>query len=98
MPSDLIRGWVPVRLKKTRQNKRLEKAEFQAREAVADDLHRPRPKAQTFRHHCQIGSQLDLTLPDPVSNLAAVERRETWASKLPPGFSLQCFQRIYIAT
>ena len=24
MPSDLIRGWVPVRVKKTRQNKRLE--------------------------------------------------------------------------
>ena len=98
MPSDLIRGWVPVRLKKTRQNKRLEKAEFQARKAVADDLHRPRPKAQTFRHHCQIGSQLDLTLPDPVSNLAAVERRETWAGKLPPSVSLQFLQGIYVAT
>jgi hypothetical protein len=24
MPSDLIRGWVPVRVKKTRQNMRLE--------------------------------------------------------------------------
>jgi hypothetical protein len=24
MPSDLIRGWIPVRVKKTRQNKRLE--------------------------------------------------------------------------
>ena len=98
MPSDLIRGWVPVRVKKTRQNKRLEKAEFQAREAVADDFDRPRPKAETFRHHCQIGSQLDLTLPDPVSNLAAVECRETWAGKLPPSVSLQFLQGIYVAT
>jgi hypothetical protein len=24
MPSDLIRGWIPVRVKKTRQNKNLE--------------------------------------------------------------------------
>jgi hypothetical protein len=24
MPSDLIRGWIPVRVRKTRQNKRLE--------------------------------------------------------------------------
>ena len=24
MPSDLIRGWIPVRIKKTRQNKKLD--------------------------------------------------------------------------
>jgi hypothetical protein len=26
MPSDLIRGWIPVRVKKTRQNKECERA------------------------------------------------------------------------
>jgi hypothetical protein len=45
-----------------------------------------------------MGSQLDLALPDPVSNLAAVECRETWAGKLPPSVSLQFLQGIYVAT
>jgi hypothetical protein len=98
MPSDLIRGSMPVRVKKTRQNKRLEKAEAQICEAVADDLHRSWPKAQTFRHQGQVAPQLGLALPDPVSDLAAIEDRKSGTSKLPPGVSLQFFQRIYVAT
>src|SRR5487761_2032343 len=67
-------------------------------EAVADLFHRPRPKSQTFRHHFQAGPQFGLALLDPVSKLAAVEGRQTWAGKLAPGVPLQRFQGVYLAT
>jgi hypothetical protein len=88
----------PVRVKKTRQSKRLEKAEVQIRQAIADNLDRPRPKAQTFGHHCQLAPQLGLALPDLVSNLTAIEHRESRAGKFPPGVSLPFLQDINIAT
>jgi hypothetical protein len=82
----------------TFSNSRLEKPEVQFRKAVFDNFDRPRSKAQMLGHRIQVFPQLDLALPDPVSDLAALERRETWAGELPPGVSLQCFQRIYVAT
>jgi len=56
------------------------------------------PKLQALGHRLQLSAQLGLALPDPVSDFAAVESRESWAGKLAPGVSLKFLQCIYVAT
>jgi hypothetical protein len=53
MPSDLIRGWIPVRVKKTRQNKRFELGSDSSRTGKAPGLLIPK-----FANGGAIGSQL----------------------------------------
>ena len=52
---------------------------------------------RTFGPHLQISPQVGLALPDPVSNLAAVERGEAWIGQLAPRYSLQFLQRMDVA-
>jgi len=75
----------------------LKNPEIDVGETVAHDFRRRWPKAQALRPQPQKIPQFKLALPDPVSDLAAVEAGEAGAGEFAPSVSLDCFQGVYVS-
>jgi len=73
---------------------RPEEPELQPRQAVADRFRRTGPKAQAFGSDLEKVTQIGFGLPDPVSNLAAVETGKRGTAKLSPGIPLDRRQHL----